>query len=181
MAPHPGASRGAAASAAALGLLAALGGMGVLPDETRAQGWPGLIGMPTVALEVVMTRELPGLGLDTVEMRLERALADTRPAPALDRNSADRLQVAISVSPVSSSELRGFYLPFSGVYGIGTVRLAAIRPVRVGARQVPIPAIVWQAERQARGPWHGAGTEALALLDELIGEFLDDYRRPAAP
>jgi hypothetical protein len=179
MVPRGRASGAAGVSLAALGLATAVGALAPV-EQTHAQGWQGLIGMPKVALEVVMTRELPGLGVDTVEMRLERALADSRPAPALDRNSVDRLQVSISVAPVSSSELRGFYLPFSGMYGIGTVRLAAIRPVRVGTRQVPFPAIVWQAERQARGPWHGAGTEALALLDELIGEFLDDYRRPGA-
>jgi hypothetical protein len=179
MAPRRRAS-GAGASVAALALVATVGAL-MRVEPAAAQGWPGLVGMGKVATEIAMARELPGLGIDTVEVRVERMLADARPAPALDRNSADRLQVAITVAPVSSSELRGFYLPFSGVYGIGSVRLSVIRPVRVGARQVPVSAIVWQAERQVRGPWHGSGAEVLAVLDELLGEFLDDYRRPGAP
>jgi hypothetical protein len=172
---------GAAAASRALGLAVALAALAAPAAPAQAQSAAGLAGMPKVALDLAMARELPGLGVDTVEMRLERALAEARPAPSVDVGSADRLQVTISVVPVSSAELRGFYLPFSGLYGIGSVRLAVVRPVRVAWRQVPVPAIVWQAERQARGPWHSSGSHALALLDELVGEFLDDYRRPTAP
>jgi hypothetical protein len=178
-----GRPRGSAAAAASIALSLAAG-LAMLAEPAalaHAQGATGLVGMAKVALEIAMARELPGLGIDTVESRLERALAEARPAPSVDGSSGDRLQVAISVAPVNSSELRGFYLPFSGAYGIGSVRLAVIRLVRVTGRQVPVPAIVWQAERQARGPWHSSGQEVVALLDELIGEFLDDYRRPPAP
>jgi hypothetical protein len=177
-----GRPRGSAAAAASIALrLAVALGMLTAAAPAYTQGPAGLAGMAKVALEISMARELPGLGMDTVEMRLERALAEAQPAPSIDGRSGDRLQVAISVAPVNSSELRGFYLPFSGTYGIGSVRLAVIRLVRVGGRQAPVPAVVWQAERQVRGPWHGSGQEVVVLLDELIGEFLDDYRRPPVP
>jgi hypothetical protein len=173
-------SAGSAASRA-IGLAVALAALAAPAAPAQPQGAAGLAGMTRVALELSMARELPGLGIDSVEMRVERALAEARPAPAVDGTSADRLQVAISVVPVSSAELRGFYLPFSRLYGIGSVRLAVVRPVRVAGRQVLLPAIVWQAERPAHGPWHSSGAQVQALLDDLVGEFLDDYRRPAAP
>lgn len=141
----------------------------------------GLQGMAKMAIDIEMARELPGLGIDAVEDRLERRLAEATPAPAVDPTSADRLQVTITVEPVSSAELRGFYLPFSGHYAIGAVRLAVIRPVRIAARQTPVAAIVWQAERPARGPWRGSGPAVLARLDELLHELLDDYQRAVAP
>jgi hypothetical protein len=160
----------------------ALGGAALsLAVPAHAQGWAGLQAMPKVALEISMAQELPGLGIDTVEIRLEQAFRETRPAPAMERTSVDRLQLSVSVWPVSSSELRGYYLPFSGQYAIGGVRLAVIRPARIGARPVPVPAVVWQAERQVRGPWRTSGQEVLALIDELLGEFLEDYSKVGSP
>ena len=39
------------------------------------------------------------------------------------------------------------------------------------------PAIVWQAERTAAGPWRTAGAEIMRLTDELIAEWLDARRQ----
>jgi hypothetical protein len=36
---------------------------------------------------------------------------------------------------------------------------------------------VWQAERQAKGPWRSSASEIAELTDELVAAFLVDYRR----
>ncbi len=113
--------------------------------------------------------------------RAEAALRERPPAPALDSASPDRLRLTVAVRPYGASELRGFWLPFSGTYGIGPVRLAVERLVAVPGLPLPVPAVVWQAERQAKGPWRKAATEIVTLLDDLVAAFLADYRRANAP
>jgi len=84
------------------------------------------------------------------------------------------------VRSYSSSELRGFYLPLSQTYGIGPVRLAVERPAAIAGLPAPVPAIVWQAERLAKGPWRASAAEILALTDAVLASFLADYRRAGA-
>jgi hypothetical protein len=162
-------------------LAALLASLAALSAPAHAQSWQGLQGLAKVALEIGVARELPGLGIDTVEIHLEQRLHESQPAPAIERGSEERLQLELAVHQVSSSELRGFYLPFSGDYAIGSVRLAVVRPVRIGGREAPVPAITWHAERQVRGPWASSGRVVLALVDDMLDELLQDYRRAAGP
>lgn len=136
----------------------------------------GLAGLPRVALDIALAPDHPGPVPDELEQRILDALRQSRPAPVVDPASADRLVLVVAVRPVNATELRGFWLPFSGTYGIGIVRLAVERPVTVRGVSGPVAAIVWQAERQAHGPWHRAPTDIGVLLDELLAAFLEDYR-----
>jgi hypothetical protein len=120
--------------------------------------------------------------VEDVQTRLEEILKTSLPAaPVLDARSADRLRLTEAVRAYSSSELRGFYLPFSGTYGIGPVKLAVERMVTIPGVAAPVKAIVWQTERQARGAWRTSASEILGLVEELAEDFLDDYRRVTAP
>ncbi len=169
-------------SAATLGL--ALGLMLAAPVAEGA--WPGLKGVRRVAIEVVFTPDHPQLAPEVVEKRVEDALLADPNAPRPDPKSPDRLRLVVAVREVSTNELRGFYLPMSGTYGIGSVRLAVERqvavlgePARAGgvaAAGAPVPALVWQVERQARGPWRRSGAEVMALIDDLVATFVEDLR-----
>src|SRR5262245_60723880 len=140
---------------------------------------------------VALAEELPGFPLEAIAEHVKSALRQSPPAPWVDQGSAEILRVALMVRRINAIELRGFWLPFSGDYGIGTVRLSMERPVRLGeapassvsplatARDegVPVRAIVWQMERLARGPWTASGAQGRELLKELLEEFLADFRR----
>jgi hypothetical protein len=147
--------------------------------------WPGLKGVKRVGIEVVFTPDHPQLAPEVVEKRLEDALLANPAAPRPDPKSTDRLRLVVAVREVSGNDLRGFYLPMSGTYGIGTVRLAVERQVVVvgergtaagGAIPAPIPAVVWQVDRQAHGPWRRSGAEVMALVDDLVATFVEDLR-----
>jgi hypothetical protein len=161
----------AALVAALLSLAASLSASALAAEPPR-----GLAGLPRVALDIVLAPHHPGPVPDDLEQRILDALRQSRPAPVVDPASADRLILVVAVRPVNASELRGFWLPFSGTYGIGMVRLAVERAVTVRGLSGPIPAVVWQAERQVNGPWHRAPADIVALLDELLTAFLEDYR-----
>ena len=99
--------------------------------------------------------------------------------------SPSRLRLAVSVRAHSASVLRGFWLPFSGQYAIGSVRLMVERMVNLPGGGSPatgsLPAVVWQAERSIAGPWGSADAQVLAAVDELLATLLEDYRRARAP
>src|SRR5262249_46644798 len=87
-------------------------------------------------------------------------------APAPDSKSPDRLRLVIAVREVSGNELRGFYLPMSGTYGIGSVRLTVERQVVVVGERgsgagAPPPPRGWEGGAGGRGPRgrgdHGSG------------------------
>jgi hypothetical protein len=82
---------------------------------------------------------------------------------------------------VSATELRGFYLPFSGWYGLGSVRLAVERAVTVPGVAGPVRAVVWQAERPVQTSWQRSGAAIVTLVDALAVGFLEDYRRTVGP
>jgi hypothetical protein len=141
----------------------------------------GLGALPRLALEVSVSPEHPGVAADELAGRLDAALRAGRPAPAVDPGSSDTLRLTVSVHRVSATELRGFYLPFSGFYGLGFVRLAVERAVTVPGVAGPVRAVVWQAERPVRMPWHRSGAGIPPLADALVAEFLEDYRRTTGP
>lgn len=157
------------------GLLLALTLLCATASEAESGSWQGLQGLTRVAVEVTVAAQVPGLSVAELERRIEAALSRSQAAPTADRSSAERLRLMVGVEAYSSAELRGFYLPFSGRYGIGPVRLIVERPVTLPGIPTPVRAVVWQAERLTKGPWRRAATEVLGLLDELIVVFLNDY------
>ena len=137
--------------------------------------------MRRVSAQVTFSPLHSGLTAEDLQGRLEELLRAAQPAPVIDARSADRLNVIVSVRATSTSDLRGFYLPLSGYYGIGPVRLAVERPVTIGGVPGTVRAVVWQLEMQARARWRDSGAEVMVLLEDLVEAFLGDYRRAAAP
>jgi hypothetical protein len=141
----------------------------------------GLGALDRLALEVVVSPDHPGVAAEELAGRLDAALRAGGPALAVDPSSSDTLRLTVSIHRVSATELRGFYLPFSGHYGLGFVRLAVERAVTVPGVAGPVRAIVWEAERPVRVPWHRSGSGVTPLTDALVAEFLEDYRRAIRP
>src|SRR5688500_14041687 len=107
-----------------------------------------LDGVVRLAVSVDMEHPVKGTAADALERRLTAFLVDLAPALTLDAASPDRLRLIVTVRPHSSSALRGYYLPFSATYAIGTVRLSLERTVQLPGREPrTAPAIVWQRER----------------------------------
>jgi len=142
----------------------------------------GLRALTRVAIEVTLAPEVAELE-DDLEQRMERALREHPAAPALDGGSPHKLRLVAMVRPQGATELRGFWLPFSGTYAIGYVRLEVERPVTLPAPapSTPVPAIAWQAERPIARPWRQAEAAIGEAVDELIATFLEDYRRARGP
>jgi hypothetical protein len=140
--------------------------------------WPGLRGVKRVAVEVVFAPDHPQLAPEVMEKRLEDALLASAVAPKPDPRSTDRLRLVVAVRQVTSSDLRGYYLPFSGYYGVGLVRLAVERQMIVpgAAPSTAVPAIVWQVDRQALGPWRRSREEIMALVDDLVATLIEDMQ-----
>ena len=141
----------------------------------------GLGALPRVALEAVVSPDHPGVAAEDLARRLETALRAGGPAPAVAPGSAGVLRLTVSVSRVSATELRGFYLPFSGWYGLGSVRLAVERTVTVQGVAGPVRAVVWQAERPVQTSWQRSGAAIVTLVEALAAGFLEDYRRAVGP
>lgn len=151
------------------------------PAVGQAPATAGLKGLGRVAIEVTLAPDHPGVIPAELERRLDATLRAAQPAPHVDRRSPDVLRLAVAVRRVSTTELRGYYLPFSGSYGLGSVRLAVVRAVAVPGVAGPVGAVVWQAERLAHAPWRRSGAEIAGLLDELVTAFLEDYRQAVGP
>jgi hypothetical protein len=145
-----------------------------------AEPWIGLSSVSRVAVEVVLDPAHPQVTREELEHRVAQVLRAGAPGLSVDPRGSDVLRLTVSVRRVSSAKLRGFYLPFSGAYGLGTVRLAVERRVTVPGLADPVPAIVWQREQLAQAGWRQSGTEVRAHLEGLLGAFLEDYRRARA-
>jgi hypothetical protein len=167
------AARGATRRVAVLAAACALIATGAAGGER----WDALRALPRVALEITLSPNHPDLSPEDVRKRIEDGLRHAQPAPAVDPGSSDRLHLVVSVRSYSSADLRGYYLPFSQAYGIGPVRLAVERVAVIPGLGTPMAAQVWQAERQAKGPWRASAAEVLELTDEVVASFLADYRR----
>ena len=169
-------------AAGAIGLLAGLllfvgaGAAGADEESARA-----LRGMRRVSLEITFSPLHTGLSAEDLQERLEEVLRAAPPAPVIDPRSADRVRLTVAVRSVSTSDLRGYYLPLSGYYGIGPVRLTVERLVTIAGVPAPVRAVVWQAEKQARARWRDSAAEVMDILEDLAEAFLDDYRRVNAP
>jgi hypothetical protein len=131
----------------------------------------GLAGLRRVSLAVDLQYPIDTLSVEDLLARLEEGLRQSEPPVTVNESATDRLRLTIGVRPMSATTLRGYWLPFSGTYGIGPVILELERMVVAPGGAAPFPAIVWQAERTAAGPWRTTPAEVVRLLDDLIGQW----------
>ncbi len=130
-----------------------------------------LDGVVRIAVSVEIDNPVEGVTGVALQRRLAMFIADLTPGVTLDPAGGDRVRLAVLVRPHSSSALRGYYLPFSGTYAIGTVRLSIERIVELpGSTPRTVPAIVWQRERSVATRWAAAG----AAVDGAVSEVLED-------
>jgi hypothetical protein len=137
----------------------------------------GLAGLTTLGVDVDLDSSQDSLSSEQLARRIDARLRAAAPGLTLDPASPARLRLTVAVRPHSATTLRGFWLPFSGTYGIGPVRLSVERTAMVTGMSTPILASVWNAERQAAGPWRESPAEILRLLDETLSDFLAAYNR----
>ena len=137
----------------------------------------GLAGLTTIGVDVELDPSQESLSSEQLARRIDARLRAAAPALTLDPASPTRLRLTVKVRPYGATALRGFWLPFSGTYGIGPVRLSVERPAMVTGMSTPVLASVWHAERQAAGPWRNSQAEIFKLLDEALSDFLDAYHR----
>jgi hypothetical protein len=132
---------------------------------------PGIAGEQRVHLGVDLVHPLPGITAEALSAHLVAALCGGNAAATIRSDVADRLRLTVSVHPVSATALRGFWLPFSGMYGIGTLRLGLERLVTLPGGPRPVPALLWHAERPVGSPWGATGPQLLKRVDELAAEL----------
>jgi len=138
---------------------------------------PALAGVTTIGVDVELDPSQESLSSEELRHRIEARLRAAAPGLTLDPASPTRLRLTVQVRPYNATALRGFWLPFSGTYGIGPVRLSVERTATVAGVSAPLSASVWQAEGQAAGPWRQSPAEIAKLLDQALSDFLDAYRR----
>lgn len=163
-----------AASVVLLGLLVVASTRADAQDAAR-----GLRGLSHVTLEISLSPDVVD-SRDDVQQRLEQALREQAPAPTQVRDGTDKLRLVVAVEAKSARELRGFWLPLSGTYAIGSVRLSIERAVTLPGPDAPgltVRAVVWQADQLIAGPWRQVGAKIADAVDKLAGLFLGDYGR----
>ena len=137
----------------------------------------GLTRLHQVSLSVELTQPLPATTAEDLAAQLGSLLREAYPPLRIHDDVADRIRLTISVRPMSATELRGFWLPFSGTYGIGAVRLGVQRMVNAPGEPRSVPAIVWQTERTVGSPWQAVDSQIVRLVDEMVAELLAASRR----
>ena len=100
-----------------------------------------------MSLAVDLQHPIDTLSPEDLLARLEDGLRQAEPAIGIHEGATDRLRLIVSVRPVSATTLRGFWLPFSGTYGIGPVTLELERLVSLPGTMRSFPGIVWRAGR----------------------------------
>jgi hypothetical protein len=161
-----------AARATALALLLTA----VCVSPAAAEPARALGGLARVAVDVRLHPAQTGLSVEQLARRVSTRLGELTPALTVDPASSDRLDLDVAVRRHGASALRGFWLPFSGTYAIGPVRLRLERLVTMAGVPAAVPATVWHTERHAAGPWRSASDDVLKLVDETITEFAEAYR-----
>jgi hypothetical protein len=153
---------------------ALLGVGAVLALATGAAGGaPDVLeGLTRLAVAVRMEEAVDGVSDKALAARLLDVVPRLSPGLIVDDTSEDRLTLTVAVRPYSSSALRGFPLPFSGRYGIGTVRLALERRVRFAHDPGrTIAAVVWQSERRIATRWSLTGRAVSDAVGDLGAEL----------
>jgi len=146
-------------------------------SASAAEPARGLTGLATIGVDVELDPSQTSLSSAQLMRQIDSRLRAAAPALTLDPASMSRLRFSVLVRPYNATALRGFWLPFSGTYGIGPVRLSVERTAMVTGVSSPVLASVWHAERQAAGPWRESPAEIVKLLDATLSEFLDAYQR----
>jgi hypothetical protein len=146
-----------------------------LPSPAAAGALRALDGLGAVGVDVELDVSHEAMAPERLARRIQARLTDGAPRLTVDPAARDRLRLAVAVQPHGATELRGFWLPFSGTYGIGPVRLSLERVVTLVGGTEPIRASVWHVERQAAGPWRESPAEILKLLDANVADFLSAY------
>jgi hypothetical protein len=136
----------------------------------------GLARLRQVSVHVDVDHPLAGMTVEDLSARLLEALARAGSSLSVADGAVDRIRLLVAVRPTSATELRGFWLPFSGTYGVGAVRLAVERVVTLPGTTRAFPAVVWQTERVVGAPWHLTDREIVRLLDEMVAELLEARR-----
>jgi hypothetical protein len=108
--------------------------------------------------------------------RLMDGLNRAEPPFTVSDRATDHIRLTVAVRPMSATALRGFWLPFSGTYAVGAVRLGVERAVTLPGVPRPFPAVVWQTERVVGAPFHASEREIVRVLDEMVAELLDARR-----
>jgi hypothetical protein len=162
---------------AALALSVALVLAAPLVGRAAAEPAAALVGLTTIGVDVELHPSQESLSPAQLAHRIETRLRAAAPALTIDPASPTRLRLTVLVRPYNATALRGFWLPFSGTYGVGPVRLSVERIAMVTGTSAPLLASVWHAERQAAGPWRESPAEIVKLLDQALSDFLDAYRR----
>jgi hypothetical protein len=162
---------------AALALSMALLLAAPLVGRAAAEPAAALVGLTTIGVDVELDPSQESLSKEELARRMEARLRAAAPALTLDPASPARLRLTVLVRPYNATALRGFWLPFSGTYGIGPVRLSVERPATVAGVSAPLRVSVWHVERQAAGPWHQSPAEIFKLLDQALSDFLEAFRR----
>jgi hypothetical protein len=164
-----------AAKACGLVLLGALVVMvaGAATADERAS----LIQLRQVSLGVEIEHPLPTMTVDDLTAHVVTSLREAEPLLVTREGLTDRIRVIVSVRPMSATTLRGFWLPFSGTYGIGAVRLAVERLVNLPGAPRPFPALVWETERVVGSSWQATDREIARLVDEMVREMVATRRQ----
>ena len=158
-------------------LLALAIGLGTASTSAAADAPGGLVGLRRVSVLVDLEHPIDPVSVEDLVTRVEEALRGTEPPLAIHEPATDRIRLIVSVGPVSATTLRGFWLPLSGTYGIGSVRLAVERLVTLPGAPHKLNATVWQTDRRVAGPWRTIGPETMHAVDELLAELLETRRQ----
>jgi len=137
-------------------------------------GAPATSAVPVarVRVTVEVAPAVDGLAAEELRARVAAALRRATPPVEVDAAAEDRLRLRVALEPRSATDLRGFWLPFSGTYAIGLVGLALERPVLVAGATAPAPAIVWRQDRVIATPWRAAAAEVHRAIAAMLDAFL---------
>lgn len=136
----------------------------------------GLTGLQRVRVHVDVADREVAARVAAVADHLVAALRRADPPIAVEAAAADALRVTVVVRPMSATELRGFWLPLSGTYAVGAVRLDVERMVTLPASPRPFPGVVWTTSRPVGVSWRAVGGEITRLLDAMVTELLEARR-----
>jgi hypothetical protein len=158
-------------------LLALAIGLGTASTSAAADAPGGLVGVRRVSVLVDLEHPIDPVSVEDLVARVEETLRGAEPPLAIYETATDRIRLIVSVGPVSATILRGFWLPLSGTYGIGSVRLAVERLVTLPGAPHKLTATVWQTDRRVAGPWRTIGPETMHVVEELLAELLEARRQ----
>jgi hypothetical protein len=156
-------------------LLAMLAGM--TGGTAVAEDLPALAALHRVNVSVDLAHPLESTTADDLVAHLAGALRRAEPPITVGDSATDRIRLTVFVRPMSATTLRGFWLPFSGTYGIGTLRLGVERVVTLPGASRAFPAVVWQTERAVGGPWRVTHRDIARLLDDIVADLLKARRQ----